>query len=118
MNKENLKELKEFIEDFSRLCYITGKLEKDKGINEDHANELCEIPDNVLEKIMEGIEPEEKQEEIGFKLPEIKIKETVKVEISKDKEKELIKKFGKRNMEKLAKEMNFHGKLLNKIKLK
>ena len=116
MNRENLKELKEFIEDFSRICYMAGKLEKEKGIDENHANELCEIPDSVLEKIMD-IESEE-QEEIGFKLPQKKVEEVVKVEISKDKEKELIKKFGKKNMEKLAKEMNFHGKLLNKIKIK
>ena len=116
MNKENLRELKEFIEDFSRICYMAGKLEKEKGIDENHANELCEIPDSVLEKIMD-IESEE-QEEIGFKLPQKKVEEVVKVEISKDKEKELIKKFGKKNMEKLAKEMNFHGKLLNKIKIK
>lgn|SRR3989339_507656 len=116
MNRENLKELKEFIEDFSRLCYMAGKLEKEKGINENHANELCNVPDNVLEQIMD-IDSEE-QEEIGFKLPQKKVEEVVKVEISKDKEKELIKKFGKKNMEKLAKEMNFHGKLLNKIKIK
>jgi hypothetical protein len=116
MNKENLRELKEFIEDFSRLCYMAGKLEKEKGINENHANELCNVPDNVLEQIM-NIESEE-QEEMGFKLPNVKVEETVKVEISKDKEKELIRKFGKKNMEKLAREMNFHGKLLNLTKTK
>ena len=44
------------------------------------------------------------------------VQEAIKVEITEDKEKELIKKFGRRPMEKLAKEMNFRGKVLNKIK--
>ncbi len=46
----------------------------------------------------------------------IAVQEAIKVEITEDKEKELIKKFGKKPMERLAKEMNFHGRVLNKIK--
>ena len=120
MNKENLRELKDFIESFSKVCYIAGKVEGQKGIEEDRSGEVCDIPENILEKIMEEIDPDKKFEgqELGFILPNVKVKEPTKVEITEEKEKELIKKFGKRPMEKLAKEMDFHGKILNKIKTK
>lgn len=120
MNKENLKELKYFIESFSKVCYIAGKVEGQKGIEEDRSGEVCDIPENVFEKIMEEIDPGNKSDdqELGFTFPTVKIKEPIKVEITEDKEKELIKKFGKKSMEKLAKEMDFHGKILNKVKTK
>lgn len=46
------------------------------------------------------------------------MKEPVKIITSKAKEKALIKKFGKKPMEKLAKQMKFKGQILNKIKEK
>ena len=49
-------------------------------------------------------------------MDEVKIEERAKVEIPEEKEIELIERFGKGPMERLAREMDFHGKILNKIK--
>ena len=120
MNEENLEKFKQFIDSFARSCYIMGKTEGLEG-NKDNNAEGIAIPQEILKAIIEDVintkeEPEEKTE-IGFNMEEIIIPEPPKVFITKEKEKELVKKFGLKNMEKLAKELKFHGEILNKVKL-
>lgn len=78
-----------------------------KIIDED-ITETSNIPREMIKSLL-GL-PGQKKEIIVPKIQEKKTK------ITKKKEEELIKKFGLKNMEKLAKQLNFHGKILNKIK--
>lgn len=114
--EEHIDNLKHFIDSFAKVCYIMGKTEGLQGNQEDNSRGL-EIPNEILGQILteiieDVIETNEKPKEMGF-APNIEFKEPPKIIITKEKEAELIKKYGKKQMEKLAKELNFHGELLN-----
>ena len=112
MNEIKIEDLKQAIDQFAKVCYIMGKKEGLEGILEESPDEIRTIPLEALKEIIEEIKIEP-AETMGFVIPAIKIE---KVITSEAKEKELIAKFGKKKMEKLAKSMKFIGKILNKKK--
>jgi hypothetical protein len=113
-----ITEIKQLLEVFATACYIKGKVEGLQGMEENNAEKICKIPENIWTEIMTDIDIEEKIEEegtiMGFHIApkEMQEKKTPTI-ITEAKEKELIKKFGKKKMEKLAKEIKFKGKILN-----
>ena len=111
-NQEKIAEFKQLIDQLTKAIYTAGKIEGLAGDKEDRSDKLCNIPVEILNEIIEEIKIEP-AEEMGFIIPAIKIE---KVFTSESKEKELIAKFGKKKMEKLAKSMKFIGKILNKKK--
>lgn len=117
---DKIEILRETIEKFAKGCYLKGKMEILEGIVEDNSETWCQLPREIFHEIIMEIKKEEPQEqsEIGFTLPQVmtpKIEEEKKAFIlSIEKEAELIKKYGKKKMERLAKQINFHGILLNK----
>lgn len=122
MNEENLEKFKQFLESFVRISYIMGKTEGLAGNKDNNAGEII-IPMDILKELITDISESEKTEsekpsEIGFNMPIAEKIEPPKIIITKEKEIELVKKYGKKQMEKLAKKLEFHGEILNKIKLK
>lgn len=129
-NKPTIKDMLAVISTFAQVCYIAGKVEGKNGDMKDNSEELCQFPEDIFRQMLQDVMGEklsEEQEnhlhhnctektcfkeiinaEITKEQPEI-----VKTEITAEKEEELIKKFGKKPMEKLAKAMGFEGKILN-----
>lgn len=112
INQEKLKAFKELIDQFTNVCYAIGKAEGLKGIKKESPKEIREIPLEIIQDIISEIK-EEPTQEMGFTITIPKIE---KIQTTTEKEQELITKFGRQKMEKLAKEMKFKGKILNNKK--
>lgn len=112
-DKPTIQDLKEMLEAFCRICYSLGKAEGLRGETKNYSEEICQLPEGVLEEMIKEItKPEEKIME-KIVIPGIKETTIEKVRTSKEKEIELIKKYGKKEMEKLAKQIKFKGQILN-----
>ena len=118
MKEEKINELKEFLETFTKVCYSVGKMEGLKGDKEDHSAEICVLPKEILSELVTQITNEkiEPSAPFGFNTKEIIIPKLEKIVITAEKEQKLIDKFGLKEMEKLARQMKYRGKILNKQK--
>ena len=105
------------------------KVNKENSKKEEILTNLCKIINQknekaiqIITKIILGIELTEIEKILEQKrkeqIPEIKIKPKKKYKITPKKEKELIKNYGKKNIEKLAKKMKYEGTIINNPKTK
>ena len=118
--KPTVEDIAKVINVYAQICHKAGVIEAKLGLKDSLE---INFPVSLLKEMINDVakaDREREMQEIAKKAEELFKKKEVKIEKTKitiQKEEELIQKYGKKEMEKLAKQMKFRGQILNtKIK--